>query len=427
MASEEVTVHEAVPWEANPAWQGGVIRSTAKQEMWVLTGFCLVWNAFSFPMAWLVGIPELTGGNKAALLVFLFPLAGLWLAWMASRAIVQWRRFGKVTLSMDPFPGSLGGDVGGYIEVPVRFNARHRYQVSLSCVHVRISRNSKGGNSRHESVVWRDRGEPMLEAAGRGTYLHFRFAVPEDLPASESASSRYHIWVAHVTCELPGADLDRSFEIPVFKLERAARTAHRTEYTPERTAPEPLPPDIVEVKQSGDNLSLYYPLSRNRSLGISLLIFGAIFGGSTAFLGSQFTTLTAGGGIWALFAGSTVGFMVLIFGLVSGLLILAGLYELGNSLTVEISGNDLRTVRRVFGAGLSRYTPVDDIKQLESKITSQSGQGAKASVRYTLWARTKDGRRINIGDGIRGAPVFKQVHALVNAACKLPDSAPVFR
>ena len=141
------------PWLIDERWRTGVVRSTASREMRLFVLMAVLWNAFTIPMTWLVAVPEIRQGNYAAALIGVFVLAGLWLAYSAASSVAQWRRFGGLSLTLDPFPGALGGEVGGILEVPMDILLREKVQVTLNCIKVTISGDRE--KTRHESVVWR--------------------------------------------------------------------------------------------------------------------------------------------------------------------------------------------------------------------------------------------------------------------------------
>lgn len=65
----------------------------------------------------------------------MFPLVGIGLLIWAIRTTLEWRRFGQTLLTLDPYPGSIGGHVGGFIEVPIRFLETQIFKLDLLCVH----------------------------------------------------------------------------------------------------------------------------------------------------------------------------------------------------------------------------------------------------------------------------------------------------
>ena len=199
---------------SHPDWQHGRIGSTAAKERWYYLGFALFWNAVAQPVFWLLALQEKNLELWKIALVALFPLVGFWLLYLAAIKWLQWRRFGQPVLEMDPFPGSLGGEVGGTIELPLRYRMGRKIDVSLSCVHEYVSGSGKN-RSRHEKVLWRERGTAFSEMGLRGTRIKFKFAVPEHQPPTSAPSSDCIKWVVHIACSLPGADLDQRRPHPI--------------------------------------------------------------------------------------------------------------------------------------------------------------------------------------------------------------------
>ena len=78
------------------------------------------WNLISTPL--LFAIPEeLDKGNTAILLAGLFPAVGLGLLVWAAKATRRWLAVGATPLTLDPYPGSIGGQVAGSIETNLRY------------------------------------------------------------------------------------------------------------------------------------------------------------------------------------------------------------------------------------------------------------------------------------------------------------------
>ena len=378
--------------------------------MWL---FALAFSGISVPVV-LLGLPqELAQENWAALAALLFPLIGLWLAYHAVLKTLEWRRFGRLYLDLDPFPGSLGGDVGGRLELPIVSHGDARFDVTLSCVHSRVS--GHGNNrSRHEAVIWRGKAAVAGEPGISGTRVRFRFAVPNHLPQSEPVSDNYHYWAVHLRAVLPGVDLDRAFEVPVFATDQPIHSRSRVPYAAEVAAGLELPGNIVRVYRGGDGLRLDYPASRSRGVGLFVLLFGLIFLGAPM-------SMALVEGLPGVMSSSTAfagfGFLAAVFAVVGLATSLLGLYLLGNSLQVQISGRGVSTRRRLFGMPLrSRFVSGDQVRGIEHGITMQSGQGARATVRYTVSARLGDGGSLCLGDGIKGRPLVDQVLGLIREA-----------
>jgi hypothetical protein len=399
------------PWLANPAWRDGRITSGSRAGVIGMWAMAILWNAISAPLAFIMPA-ELAKENWLALIGFLFPLAGAWLLYVAIHKTLQWRRFGALVLTMQPFPGAVGGQVGGAVELPERFRPGQRFRVSLTCVHRRVSGNRDRDVS--ESAIWQNEIMAPVEMSGRGSRVGFRFSVPANLPPTGAPSDDYHYWTVHLQAELDGVDLDHTFDVPLAPAAESASTSTTTTpITPAAAAPE-IPANIVRIERRAGATVFYYPLFRYPSLGIGLVLFSLIFGGSAVFLFSEAKGLT----------GILAGFMGVVFAAAAASLLLFGLYCLGNTLRVEVSPRGLTTIRRVFGVGFTTHVPLDEISGIEPKIGSQSKSGAKFSVRYALHALRYAGRRVAVGDDIPGQPLADHLATLLREACGIRPAQP---
>lgn len=400
-------------WQWDPRWRENRIRSDAKGAVVALWGFAVIWNAISAPP--LFAIPkELSKGNYAILVVLLFTAVGLGLIYYAIKKTMEWRRFGVTELSMDPFPGSIGGDVGGLIELPLAANPNSKLNAQLSCMHV-YTRRSGGKSRTSRSVVWQDDQPVKLEPGMRGSRVRFCFQVPDGLPESEQADSDYHEWKLNLSGELPGVNLDRGFEIPVFTQNTPVRSSVPVEREPRpdpaQAGPRQIPEKILHIRPRVDGLELFYPAFRSAHLAAVLLVMGAAFGGA---------------GFYFLFAevrNGPPGFMMGIFAFIGTLFFLGGLYKLGNSLRVHASPQGLQLERRVYGFAFRSLIPISDIQSVEKRIGWQQHNGAQSKAMYQLQVRKKSGSTINLGDSLPNASAAEQVLEAVKQALSLSEIA----
>ena len=105
-------VYADKPWLINDDWQTGTIRSGSRTAMWGAWVFAIFWNAISSFMPFLAYREITENGNYIVLIMLLFPLVGISLLAWAVRRTLEWRRFGPAPVTLDPFPGSIGGHVG---------------------------------------------------------------------------------------------------------------------------------------------------------------------------------------------------------------------------------------------------------------------------------------------------------------------------
>jgi len=364
------------PWLTRPEWQQGAIRSDAKSGtifIWIFTSF---WNLISLPAAALV-ISDWQKHGTISLLILLFPVIGLFLLYQAIKLTREWKRFGITLLTMDPFPGSINGDVGGKIQVKLPYHSGMVCKVTLSNIHSYMSGSGKN-RSRHESVKWQSDGYARIKPSANGVDLEFRFEVPEGLRESEEMANSYYLWRLNVEIDMDGVDLDRSFEIPVYNTNASSRyisinsSQEQPVGLPKITAESLLP-----LSHEGGKKILYYPILRKPGRSLMILVFGGIFAGMGAFLWIQAAT-----------AGFMLYFMSFIFSLVGWGIVISALYLAFNSLTVSMNGHELISVRSILGIAVRTqqilYANVQSVEAIEG-IKSNSGK--KHKIEYNIIAR----------------------------------------
>ncbi len=394
-------------WQARAEWMDNRIRSNARATLWFAWGFAIFWNAISSPIPFILPA-ELAKGNQLAWIALIFPVVGLGLLTWAIRRTLNWRRFSMTLLEMDPFPGAIGGDIGGAVELRLRYNPKNRFRVTLTCNHV-YTRRTNDGYETVRDAKWQDEQLAEVQPGRRGTRLRFLFQPPGDLPASSEGDDSWYEWMIQISASLPGADLNRSWEVPVFK--DAGRQTARTQI--DRREPEAgpleLPDRVVQVRETGSGLEFYYPYLRNPGMALGTLVTGGFFVGF-AWL---FHAAAGEDGPPGLFLGLFVFAGVLIF--------ILGLYLLGNALHVTASRQGLSVVRKIFGLRFVRHVAVDEITGIEQSIGMQSRQGNRTRAWYRIQVRTHDGRKITAGNGIPGASRVEAIIDRMRRALDLPE------
>lgn len=323
------------PWVTRPDWAANKIYSSQKASMWFSWFFAGVWNLISLPLAVAIIPQELSRGNYKVAIALLFPLVGLGLLYWAIKVTRDWKRFGNVYLSLDPFPGAIGGHVGANIELPIAFNYQHRFKVVLNCLYQYQSGSGKNRETRYKSV-WQAEGLAQSHASPSGTVLGFRFSVPSGLPISEPAGTEYHLW--RVDIDNPEVGFSRSFDIPVFATGAQSKQLLKDadDHPQMQEIRENLIDEVSDLEQIPGGVRLYFPMLRSKSTSLSLALVGAAFAGSGA----------------VAYNGDAPMFFPVVFGGLGGLLFLWGIYLLFNSLTVELDRQGLRTWRFWLGIPL---------------------------------------------------------------------------
>lgn len=377
------------PWLGQQQWASREVTCNGKSGLWLIWGFALIWNLVSLPAT--VAIPgELAKGNQLILIALLFPLVGIYLLVWAINATRSWRRFGQLRLILDPYPGSLGGQVGGTLTLPLAYNSQQRFPVSLQCV--RSYETGSGKNrSRHETVIWQRNGLAHSNPApAGGTLLAICFDVPADLPASETYSDDYRFWRLDLNADLPGVDLQRQFEIPVFATPEPARTAlpissQHPQLGAEREAQIEA---VANIDQIPGGVRMHFPMLQNIGNNLMGLIVGAFFAGAGILMGLK---------------SDAPAIMVWVFTLLGSLVTLICLKLLFTSLRVQLDHNGLISTRYWLGIPIGRnQIPRAEISsiQIATSYSTQSSKGHQEICK--IIALTHSGKKIPIAINLQG-------------------------
>ena len=121
-------------WRSLGDWKDGRVRSAVKFTIWMSLLFGVAFIGISLPAV--LDMPkEFAAGNHLILAVLLFPLVDVSALIYCVYSVFAWRKFGLTELVLDPVPGSIGGDFGGYIDVPISWGDRGEFNITLNCQH----------------------------------------------------------------------------------------------------------------------------------------------------------------------------------------------------------------------------------------------------------------------------------------------------
>ncbi len=384
--------YQSSPWLLNDKWQTPTIRSSSKMAMWVAWGFAAFWNLISSVTPFLAYREVVEKQNYIALVALLFPLIGVGLIAWAVRRTMEWRRFGPAPVTLDPFPGSIGGHVGGTIDLNLPYDATNRFELTLTNIHHYVSGSGKN-RSRKEKALWQDVQIGHAEHGSKGTRLTFRFDVPEGLDETDADAEgdSYDAWRLNLRAELPGADLDRDYDIPVYATATESRSLSNVAVERSRqelgVIAEQRIRDAIDLRHDANGKSMYYPMGRNLGSAIGGFIVGAVFAAAGWFLVVEEGQRVFGS----------------IFGGVGTLVAIATLYMMLNSLEVSQRGSSVHTVRRVLGIPVKRRTM--QRHEFDSFIKDSSFQtqsGGKHVMHYSIYALDRQGNRLVVGEGFKG-------------------------
>jgi len=407
----------AYPWLTNDSWRENQITSLALRRLWKSW-----FMATAFGVAGLVVLiqapGEIAAGNRWAWIAFVFPLAAVGLLGWASWATLEWRRFGRSILTLDPFPGSLGGDVGGTIDINHPYDAGQTFVLTLACIRTYYSGSGKHRTQYHD-VLWDQEGRASVSPSLSGTRLGFRFTPPGDLPESEEESSDYRHWDLRVTAAMKGIDFDRTFRIPVFRT-GGQTTEARIDHAVEKLAAEPvpdLPRNLVRLRRNGLGIEIRFPARRYLRAGLGVAIIAAICLAAPIYL--WIPLIFSGDGLPSdfgsidLFDGVALAMMglTLVLGAALGLW---AVFLLGGSALVQATNREISERRYLFGIPIRRRTmdPARVVKAETSVGMRETTMGK--STRYQSLVLTDDrGTKITAVNGIPDSRVFDHLCRMV--------------
>ena len=397
------------PWLLNDKWQTPEIRSDSKTAMYGAWFFAAVWNLISAPLPFLLYPEIVEKENYFALIGLLFPLVGIGLLVWAIRRTREWRRFGPTPVTLDPFPGSIGGHVGGTIDLELPYDSSRQFHLTLTNIHSYES-GSGDDRSQREDAQWQDAMVARAEPGPKGTRLSFRFDVPGDLRESDTEQDdSYYLWRLGLSADLDGTDLDRSYEIPVFATAKPSQLLSDRAVEQARSAQSEVDDAgirrLFELGFGPTGRRMYFPMGRHLSPAIGGCIAGLVLAGAGYWM-------IAEEDMW-LFGG--------VFAAVGGLILLIALYMTLNSLEVRQAGSDIVTTRRLLGIAIRRQRfSRGDFERFESDSSFQSQSGGKHVMYYSVLAVVRDGRRITVGEGFRGENEARAAMRLVAREFGLP-------
>lgn len=417
-------LNENNPWLEEDGWKNGQIHSSAKKSFYIILFFALFWNLISFPATYLALSDAYRGWNinhlDPALIILIFPIIGITLAIQAYKNYQQWSAFGLLSMTLDPYPASIGGEAGGFLELPVAWRSGYDFSVTLNCIHHTITRSSKN-SSHHQKVVWKSFAAVDYEASEQGIRLKFKTPIDKDLHESTPKSGNsYYRWVAHIKGHYKNSkmSLDREFDIPVFKLQSAKHSHLIISASAPEVAAEDIHTEQVQIKQNSHSLQLNYPRSRYLSIGSTLLVFSLIFITATGFLGYNSVSSFHGLSFFSLFSSGITGFMTLIFGLIGLIMLGYAIHLLSSRLSVLIDANGLQVKNRSLVYRSDQSVKFSQINSITKKSSLSTGEGVSATRYFTITAQYGGYKKLILGNGIKGQLEAESLIKLINKYIK---------
>ncbi len=404
-------------WLARKAWASAVVRDSFAMTGGLIWGFALFWNLVSAPILFIIP-RELDQGNQAILLALMFPIVGLVLLYWAVRKTREWRRFGPLTVTLNPYPGAIGGDVAGTIHLAAPLPAHTFVTVTLNCLH-----HSRSGKSSSQSIHWQESHNFKPLQSRRSTTVNFLFEVPEQLPSSELPDRSYYAWTLQVVADVAGVDLDRQVDIPVFptgvNADGALRHSIARENHVRKTSHSELATKTAtDTALNTKNVTHQNLLPINRAapfeivganarinfragllMGVIFMLFGVGMGYFIGYLENELIFLGAG----ILFA--CIGLLISFFTVRSRI----------RHHHLRLTKPTLEVHVKTLSATKTRNIPYHDILSVTSKSAGSLQAGGKHYELFTLNLMLKNGGTVRIGENLSRQQA-RQLSAELNVA-----------
>jgi hypothetical protein len=366
------------PWQWRDDWASGRIRSSEGATAWVLSIFAIIWNAFCWPIFWMVWNDQRAGGPPI-LLAALFPAAGAFIGVWAIYLWLRRLRWGVSEFEMAAVPGVLGGPLAGVIHAPGGVRPDEGFVLRLACQ--KTTRRTSGGDSSSETqTLWENETRIFRDLAtseGNRTLIPVKLLVPFDLPSSGEDVK----WLLEAKAETVGVDYFASFEVPVFKTPASsARIDGETSAAESIADDEPTDLATAAARLGGvlepgmpDARSIYFPAARNRGMAAFLAMF------SLAWFG-----ICCG-----LFVGGAPRVIPAAMGLVGVLPLYAAISACFGSVRLEYNPRSVAYTRRVLGLGRRRELPRSQISviNVDRSGTTYNGRAYRKIVASTVEPR----------------------------------------
>lgn len=384
--------YQQSPWLLNDKWHSASIFSDSKSAMWGAWLFAGVWCLISAPLPFITYDEFVNKQNHLALVALLFPIVGVGLFIWAIRRTREWQRFGATPVVLDPFPGSIGGHVGGTIDTNLPFSSSNKFMLTLTSLQSDMS-GSGDSRSKQEKALWQDERVAHNESSPSGTRLTFRFDVPPGLKESDAdqAGDSHHLWRLNVRASLPNADLDRDFTLPVYATatesrliaERDAASSHAEQDAIYDQAVR----DNVRVQFDGVTKTLVYPMGRNLVSNMAGFFIGSVFAAAGWFMIIKEGMMIFGG----------------LFASVGGIIAIAAFYMMLKSLEIRQQGNTIVAVRRWLGIPIrTREMRRSLFSRFEKRSNMQTQTGGKHVMFFKVLGIDRQENELILGEGFRG-------------------------
>ncbi len=380
------------PWLWREDWASGRANggdARANITIWVFT---IIWDFISFFLAAMLLPKLLKDADPRALLVLIFPVAAVFITGFAIRGTLRLQRYGRTSFWFDSAPFSPGGRVKGVIRLKLPTAIPHGIDLRLSCKR-RIVTGSGKNQSVNELVLWQQEKNVPADSVMQGltgAEIPVELPIPPDAYETDTDNPNDSVrWELHAQADVPGADFNDNYELPVFRTQAAAAAAGEssstfsgaaTAPTPQVESPAPAPAETHVINREDEQgTTFYFPPLRNHGQALGVVAFATIWSAVVYFLWVHEGVPWIFRIVFSLFE-VLIGYMLLsvVFG----------------SALIRVRGGMLEVRSAILGIGSLKQMPFSDVAAIS--LLSQGRTNTAGDVLYGINIRKSDGRDINI-------------------------------
>ncbi|HEU5451279.1 MAG TPA: HEAT repeat domain-containing protein [Terriglobales bacterium] len=371
------------PWLWKPDWaarRADGLSPKVNIATWVFAAIC---DAIGFSLAAAVLPKLLAQGDLKALLVVIFPVAGVLVTAFAIRGTLRTLRYGQTTFCFDVPTFSPGARLKGAIRLKPVSDLPHGFDLTLSCKR-RIVTGSGKNQSVQELVLWQESKNVAGDFVTRdpeNANVPVDFAIPAEAYETDEDNTNDRVyWELRAQADVPGVDFDDKYQVPVFRSGAAGGQAPGPEAgaVEEPAVSAPAETHIV-YSDDGTGPSFYFPPLRNHTQAVGVVLFAAVWSVIVYFLWNDARAPWFFRVIFSL-AEVLVGYLLLsvVFG----------------SALLRVRNGALEVRNSILGLGSVRTIPFGDVAVLAPLSQGQAGTSGRMLCGIVL--ERSDGKKINV-------------------------------
>ncbi|MGH1428682.1 MAG: hypothetical protein ACRBEE_12135 [Arenicella sp.] len=372
------------PWLSKTYWANPIIHSNTGTLVTILAYAFRYFVVISIITTFVV-YESIKLKDYVGLLGLIAPAITVIIFLYINKLTQQQKQFGLMPLSLNPFPGSIGGQCGGSISTRLAHQSIKKSTVELQCVRYYTS-----GDDSREEILWNEHMAPAWKTTIDGQEMSFCFDLDSTLRAAQASEERPYIaWAIFVEITLQdGSIIKHEYEdIPVFNTQTQStlrdQQAHAKHSIKTAKMHDTSLDQIMPFKSMPDgSYHINYPAGRSL-LGLVGAAVGAIF----------------------IVSGLLIPDIIfnILFPLLGGLAFSAGVYSLVNSVDIHINPLEVHSKRYVFGFLASeRKIPSYNIQEFITKKSISTSSSGKKIQYYDIYALSNDGQRALVVEGVKG-------------------------